>query len=150
MTKKIALFAAIMAATTGLAHIPAARAQAIDVIAVRQTAMALETGSFGYIRSVVAAKGDVKPLENPAKAIARWATLMPTMFPAGSDKGGNTKALPEIWTDKAGFEKVALAAADAATKLSAAAKAGDAEEVAVQTKALGEQCGACHRGYRAK
>jgi cytochrome c556 len=75
---------------------------------------------------------------------------MPVLFPPGSDKGGDTKALPEIWTDRAGFEKIASDAGAAATKLAEAAKAGDADEVAVQFKALGEQCGTCHKHYRAK
>jgi cytochrome c556 len=112
--------------------------------------MDLQNGSFGFIRSVVASKGDVKQLEVPAKAIARWAATIPSVYPAGSDKGDNTKALPEVWSDRAGFEKIAMTMGEVASKLAAAAKAGDADEVAVETKALGEQCGACHRGYRAK
>ncbi|HEY1410646.1 MAG TPA: cytochrome c, partial [Rhodopila sp.] len=64
--------------------------------------------------------------------------------------GHNTKALPAIWSDPAGFQKVALAASDAATKLATDAKAGDADAVAADTKLLGEQCGACHKSYRAK
>ena len=112
--------------------------------------MALQSGSFGFIRSVVAAKGDVKPLEAPAKAIARFAATIPAVFPAGSDKGGDTKALPEIWSDRAGFEKIAMTLGEAATRLATAAKAGDADAVALEAKAMGDQCGACHRGYRAK
>jgi cytochrome c556 len=79
-----------------------------------------------------------------------WTKVIPTLFPKGTEKGGDTKALPEVWSDPAGFEKIALAATDAATKLAAAAKAGDAEEVAADTKLLGQQCGACHKAYRAK
>lgn len=145
MRNKIAFSAVMMLAAMGMA-----RAQSLDPIAMRQVGMDLETGSFGFIRSVVAAKGDVRPLEGPAKAIARWQAMIPSLFPVGSDKGGDTRALPEIWSDRAGFEKIAMAAGAAATRLAAAAKAGDADAVAVEMKALGEQCGACHRGYRAK
>jgi cytochrome c556 len=145
MTKRIALCAVIMLAGLGVA-----RADGLDPIAVRQAGFDLQNGDFAFIRSVVAAKGDVKPLEVPAKAIAKWTTVIPTLFPKGTETGGNTKALPEIWSDPAGFQKIALAATDAANKLAAAAKAGDAEEVVADTKLLGEQCGACHKGYRAK
>jgi cytochrome c556 len=145
MTKQIAWCAVIMLAGLGVA-----RADGLDPITVRQAGMALQSGDFAFIRSVVAAKGDVKPLEGPAKAIAKWAAVIPSVFPKGSEKGGDTKALPEIWSDPAGFQKISLALGDAATKLAAAAKAGDAEEVASDTKLLGEQCGACHKGYRAK
>jgi cytochrome c556 len=127
-----------------------AHADALDPIAIRQVGMDLTGGDLAYIKSVVTAKGEVKPLEVPAKAIARWAATIPVLFPPGSETGGDTKALPEIWSDRAGFEKIASAARAAATKLAEAAKANDADAVAVQFKALGEQCGACHKGYRAK
>jgi cytochrome c556 len=133
-----------------LAGLGAARADGLDPIAARQAAFDLNNGDFAFIRSVVAAKGDVKPLAVPASAIAKWAAVIPTMFPKGSETGGNTKALPEIWSDPAGFQKIALALGSAATRLAADAKEGDAAAVAADTKALGEQCGACHKTYRAK
>jgi cytochrome c556 len=98
----------------------------------------------------VAAKGDVKPLEVPAKAIGKWATVIPTLFPKGTETGGNTKALPEIWSDPTGFQKIARGLVQASAKLATDAKAGDADLVAADTKALGEQCGACHKACRAK
>ena len=145
MTKRIALCAVMLLAGLGIA-----RADTLDVIAVRQAGFSLQNGDFAFIRSVVKDKGDVKPLEVPAKAIAMWTKLIPTLFPKGTETGGNTKALPAIWSDSAGFEKIALAANAAATKLAADAKAGNTEEVAADAKLLGEQCGACHKGYRQK
>jgi cytochrome c556 len=122
----------------------------LDPIAVRQAGFSLQNGDFAFIRSVVKDKGDVKPLEGPAKAIAMWTKVIPTLFPKGTETGGNTKALPEVWSDPAGFQKIALAANEAATKLASDAKAGNVEEVAADAKLLGQQCGACHKGYRAK
>ena len=145
MTKQIALCAVIM-----LAGLGSAWADGLDVIAVRRAGYALQGGDFAYIRAILKDKGDVKQLEVPAKAIAGWATLIPTLFPKGTETGGDTKALPEIWSDPDGFKKLAVAATDAANKLAVAAKAGDADEVAADTKLLGEQCGACHKSYRAK
>jgi cytochrome c556 len=150
MTKQRALCAVIALVGIAAAAPPSARADGLDPIAVRQAGYSLQNGDFAFIRSVVAAKGDVKPLEVPARAIAKWAAVIPTLFPKGTETGGNTKALPAIWSDPAGFQKIALALGDAATKLATDAKAGNAEEVAADTKALGEQCGACHKTYRAK
>lgn len=150
MRSRIALCVVIMVAAFGLPAAGVAQADGLDPIVVRQAGMDLTNGNFAFIRSVVAAKGDVKPLEGSAKAISKWAGLIPAVFPAGSDKGHDTKALPEIWSDRAGFEKIAVAMGAAADKLAVAAKAGDLDAVAVETKAMGEQCGACHRGYRAK
>ena len=127
-----------------------ASAQGIDPIETRQAGQDLLAGDFAGIRAVVAAKGDVKTLENPAKAMARWIRQFPTQFPKGSDQGHNTKALPAIWSDMAGFQKSADEMADAADKLAVAAKAGDAEVVATQVKAVADACGACHRTFRAK
>lgn len=145
MTKRIALCAVLLLAGLGVA-----RADGLDPIAVRQAGFSLQNGDFAFIRSVVKDKGDVKPLEGPAKAIAMWTKVIPTLFPKGTETGGNTKALPEVWSDPAGFQKIALAANEAATKLASDAKAGNVEEVAADAKLLGQQCGACHKGYRAK
>src|SRR5208337_1278727 len=112
MKNRIALSAVILLAGPAIA-----RADGLDPIAIRQVGMDLTGGDFAYLRSVVAAKGDVKPLEVPAKAIARWAATIPVMFPPGSDKGGDTKALPEVWSDRAGFEKIAVAMGAVATKV---------------------------------
>jgi cytochrome c556 len=150
MITRIALSAVIMLAAAGVAPMGVARADGVDPIAIRQAGMSLQAGDFAYIRSVVAAKGDVKPLEVPAKAIVKWAAVIPTLFAKGTETGHDTKALPEIWSDTAGFQKIALSLGEAASKLAVAAKAGDEAEVAVAAKAMGEQCGACHKTYRAK
>jgi cytochrome c556 len=150
MVKGIALSALAALAVIGVASVGAAHADGLDPIAMRKVGMDLEAGAFRFIRSVLEAKGDVKTVESSAKAIARWQSeMVPNLFPAGSDKG-DTKALPEIWSDRAGFEKYAAAAAGAATRLAAAAKAGDADAVGAEMQALGKECGGCHRAYRAR
>lgn len=151
MRNRIAVCGAALALSLGISAwgMSAWAADGVDVIAVRQIAFDLNNGDFAYIRSVVAAKGDVKQLEAPAKAIARWASVLPTLFPAGSDKG-ETKARSEIWSDNAGFRKVAATLGDAAAKLATDAKASNADAVAADAKTLGDACGACHRGYRAR
>jgi cytochrome c556 len=89
-------------------------------------------------------------LEAPAKAIGKWAAVIPSLFPKGTETGNDTKALPEIWSDTAGFQKIAMALNEAANKLATDAKAGAADLVEADFKALGEQCAACHKAYRAK
>lgn len=144
MNKPILLCTAMLLATAGLA-----RAE-VNPIEVRQTGMDLLSGDFLGIRAVIAAKDDVKKLENSAKAMQRWAALIPSLFPKGSETGGNTKALPEIWSDMAGFQKAAADLGIEAGKLVVAAKAGDADAVAALAKPIGDACGACHKTYRAK
>jgi cytochrome c556 len=127
-----------------------AQAAGPDPIETRQAGQDLVAGDFAGIRAVVMLKGDVKTLEKPADAIARWIKQFPSQFPPGSDTGHNTKALPAVWSDAAGFQKAADTMVEAADKLSQLAKAGDAEGVAAQVKVVGDACGACHRTYRAR
>ncbi len=144
MTRKLALIVAMVLVVGGTA-----RADGIDPITVRQTGMDLVAATAGGIKAVVTANGDVKTIEGPAKAIKRWAQVLPTLFVPGSDKG-DTKAAPAIWTDSAGFHKAADALATAADALATAAKAGDAAAVAAAFKDTGAACGACHKDYRLK
>ena len=144
MRQKLALLAMVGAMTVGFA-----RADGLNVIEVRQAGQDLFSSDFAGIRAVVAAKGDVKTLVNPAAAMARWMRSYPSLFPAGSDKGNNTKALPTVWSDPAGFQKFANQLAEAADKMAQDAKAGDADGVAAQIKAMGDICVACHKTYRA-
>jgi cytochrome c556 len=145
MTRKLVMLAVLALTTAGIA-----RAAGFDVIETRQAGQDVMNGDFLGIKAVAAAKGDVKTLENPAKYMARWARQYPTLFPKGSDQGHNTKALPEIWTDMAGFEKDANELADAADKLAVLAKAGDTDAVVAQIKVVGDACAACHKTFRAR
>jgi cytochrome c556 len=140
---------ALLVASTGMSS-QRAKADTLDPIAVRQAVMSLQGGNASFVRSVVTSKGDVKQLEFSANAIAKSAAVIPSLFPKGTEKGGNTKALPEIWSDPAGFQKLATSLGDAAKKLAVDAKAGDTEAVAADFKVMGDQCNDCHKGYRAK
>jgi cytochrome c556 len=66
------------------------------------------------------------------------------LFPPGSD-AGETKAKPEVWSDRAGFEKTMQDAIAAAGALAAVK-----EEAAFRPAlgALGQNCKACHDKYR--
>ena len=91
MTRTFLFLAVLGVATAGIA-----RAQSFDVIETRQAGQDLLAGDFAGIRGVVAAKGDIKTLEVPSKAMARWARQIPTLFPKGSETGHNTKATAAV------------------------------------------------------
>ena len=145
MKRTLALALVASLAVGGLA-----RAAGPDPIAVRQAGQDLLFGTFTGIRGVVAAKGDITKLEQPAKAMARWIRVFPSLFPPGSDKGEHTKALPAIWSNHAGFVKAADRLAVAADKLATDAKAGNRDAVVAQIKVVGHACGACHREFKAR
>jgi len=68
------------------------------------------------------------------------------LFPEGSEKQDD-KALPTIWSDRAGFEEHRMAAKNAALAVAAST---DAASFQTAFKSLGGSCGACHEKYRAK
>jgi cytochrome c556 len=145
MTRKLALLTAAVLALGGAAY-----AQTFDPIKTRQAGQDVLSGTLAGVKAVITLKGDIKSLEGPGKAIQKWALVFPTLFPAGTDKGENTKAAPAIWTDRAGFQKDAEALSAAGEKLATAAKAGDETAVLAAYKEIGDACGACHKDYRLK
>lgn len=121
-----------------------------DVIAARQAAFDLMAGTLIGMKAAVDGNQDVKQLVDPAKGIASWGRSIPNMFPDGTQQGHNTKARPEVWSDRANFEKAAANLVAAADRLSQLAEANDKSGFATQYQAMTQACGACHRSYRAR
>lgn len=148
--RRLAAVGVLLAGSLGVAAAALAQAPAFDPIKTRQAGQLLVFGSFIGMRQAVIHKQPVKPFVEPATAIARWMEQYPSLFPPGSDKGDNTKALPAIWKNFATFQKDAANASAAAQKLATLAKADNAAGFAAQLKVLGGTCGTCHKEFRAK
>jgi cytochrome c556 len=72
-----------------------------------------------------------------------------TLWPAGSDTGGDTTSSPKIWEDPAGFQAAIdkfRSDADAAV----AAAPADVDGLKAQMGVVGSNCGACHETFRIK
>jgi cytochrome c556 len=121
-----------------------------QIIAIRKAMMDLQNGVAGAMKGAVDAKQDVKPFVPGAKGLVSSSKVIPLLFPAGTEKGGDTKAKPDIWSDQAGFQKAAANLTAAAEKLVPLADANDKEGFATQFAAVGQACGACHRNYRVR
>jgi cytochrome c556 len=120
------------------------------LIAARQSAYAMSSGTFAGMKDAIKDGEDVKPWADAAADMAEWAGVIPSLFPPGTEKGNDTKAKPAVWSDRAGFVKAAGVYEDAAKKLAAAAKANDKAAFAAAFKETGKACGACHKAYREK
>jgi cytochrome c556 len=120
------------------------------LIAARQSAYAMSSGTFAGMKDAIKDGEDVKPWADAAADMAEWAGVIPSLFPPGTEKGNDTKAKPAVWSDRAGFIKAAGVYQDAAKKLAAAAKANDKAAFAAAFKETGKACGACHKAYREK
>jgi cytochrome c556 len=119
-----------------------------DVIAQRREGLRGMGRQMEAIKAVTDARGDTRPLVERVDAMIAFYQGLPALFPAGSGTG-DTRALPTIWSDRAGFEQ---ANANLVTRLQAMRAAAAAGDVAATTAAFNETgagCGACHRPYRA-
>ena len=159
MLKTLALATAVLVAATPLAHEPAwaqaappggVTVPALTIIQARQTAYDLQGGIADAIKDGIAHDASPKSFVNATKALVRYSTVIPLLFPAGTETGGETKAKPEIWSDRAGFEKAAANFGEAAKALQARAEADDKPGFASAFDAMGKTCGACHRAYRVR
>ena len=98
------------------------------------------------------AKGEAPYDQAKAQAIfasyVDAASKMPGLFPETSKTGGDTAALPAIWTNKADFDAKF-------TKFGADAKAAqssvkDLDSFKAAFGGLTKNCGGCHETYRVK
>jgi cytochrome c556 len=126
-----------------------------EVITARRDGLKRMSQHMEAIKAATEARSDPQALVARAEDMQAWFQALPTRFPAGTDTPpgtgpGQTRALPVIWTERAGFERAAANAAAAAGVLRTAAASGDAAATAKAFQELGSTCGACHRTYRAR
>jgi len=152
MTKS--LVAAALAVTLGsLAGFAAAQVKPEIMVKQRQSAMALIGKYWGPIAGM--ASGKVSPYN--ADVISRNATYLENLaqmpwdgFHDSTKDEKNTKALPEVWSQKAKFDELAQRLQTETAKLGEVARKKDEAGVKQQYAAVGKVCGACHEGFRAK
>jgi cytochrome c556 len=123
-----------------------------DAIKYRQSAMFVMGTHFGRIGAMVNGKApyDAKVAETSAAVVADMSKLPWPGFIPGTDKGGNTKAKPEIWTDQAKFKENNDKLMAQTPKLAAAAKTGDLETLKTAFSATADICKSCHDDFRNK
>ena len=136
---------------TALTALPAAAQyrNAEAAIKYRQSAMALQGNHMGRLGAMI--KGDVPfDAKVAAENIEITAVLNRLQFAAfvdGSDKG-NTKAKPEIWTEKDKFNAAVAKSQEDVLKLAAAGKTGNFDQIKAAAGAVGQSCKACHDTYK--
>ena len=150
MNKKTLVVAVVGALAVGtmVGGATIAFAQA-DVIKQREENRKAAGAAMRAIKGVIDSKGDPKVVVEQAAKLKTLEAAFITMFPAGSDKG-ETKALPTVWSDWAGFQAASKNADMAYDKLAVAAGTGDMAAIGEAFGAAGKACGACHQKFRAK
>lgn len=133
------------AAVVGGATIAVAQA---DIVKERQENRKQAGAAMRAIKAVIDAKGPTAPAVEQAAKLKTLEAAFVKMFPPGSDK--DTKALPTVWTDSAGFQAANKAADAAYDKLAVAAGSGNMAALQAAFADTGKSCGACHDKFRAK
>jgi cytochrome c556 len=113
----------------------------------RVAAMKANGGALKALGAAAKA-GTITP-EDVAKAqgLVDVAIGLPELFTEGSITP-KSRALPEIWTNKAGWDEKLSAFQAAADTVLASAKSGDPAALGAAVDKAGEACGACHKIFR--
>jgi cytochrome c556 len=118
-----------------------------DVITARRDGFKGVARHMEGIKAVVDQRGDPRTTGAAIAEMIGFFEGLPARFPAGSGSG-DTRALPAIWTDRAGFETANTNMVAQLRSLQAAANAGDQAAFGAAFQQTGATCGACHRPYR--
>jgi cytochrome c556 len=123
-----------------------------DAIKYRQSAMFVMAQHFGRLGAMASGKApfDAASAQANAEVVLAMSKLPFVAFGEGTDKGGNTKAKPEIWTKKADFDSKGKSMQDEIVKLAAATKTGNLDQIKAAFDGAGKSCKACHDDYREK
>lgn len=150
MKKSLVALSIALASTAALAQV-----KPEEAIKYRQSGYAFMAWNMGRIKANVEGgnfnKDDVIKAATAIQAIANSG--MGALYLPGTDKGKGweeSRAKPEIWTDKEKITKAATAFNKEANEMAKVAATGDAAAVGVQLGKLGGTCKGCHDDFKVK
>jgi len=119
-----------------------------EIVAARRAAFYLSAMTMARMKEAIGSdKIDIKEMKWPAQFMAQWASVLPTMFPEGTNTP-QSEALAVVWTDRAGFAARAKDYQAAATELSKIAQTGDRAAFAAGRDRVIQTCNNCHKSFR--
>jgi cytochrome c556 len=123
-----------------------------DAIKYRQSSLFIMSQHFSRVGAMTSGRVpfDAKTAAENAEIVAEMAKLPWAAFAPGTDKGGNTRAKPEIWTDSAKFKESSDKLVAESAKLAAAAKTGNLDAIKTAFAATGATCKSCHDSFRSQ
>ena len=142
-----------VAAVVGMATALPAAAQfqrPEQAVKYRQSAMALQNNHLG--RVIAMANGrvpfDAKVAQENIEIIAMINRLQFTAFIDGTDKVGNTRAKPEVWTEKDKWAAAVAKSQEDVGKLVVAGRSGNIDQIKTAAGAVGGSCKGCHDAFQ--
>ncbi|NKE68275.1 cytochrome c [Ramlibacter sp. RBP-2] len=148
--KFAASLAAAAAAAAFAAPASAQFAKAEDAIKYRQSALFVMGQHFGRIGAMANGRVpyDAKAAVENAEVVATVAKLPWAGFGAGTEKGRDTRAKPEIWLEPAKFKDHQEKLQAEAPKLLAAARTSNLDTLKTAFGAAARTCKGCHDDFR--
>ena len=151
MTKFGAMMGVALVAASAILAAPASAqfAKPEDAIKYRRAVMTLMNAHVGRVAAVVRGNRPFNAAEVQANAalVETLSKLPFDGFAAGTDKG-DTRAKPEIWANADKFKAAGEQMQSAVTAMSAAAKAGNLDQVKATFGDVGKACKSCHDEFR--
>jgi cytochrome c556 len=145
------LILAALAVAGAVTALPAAAqfAKPEDAIKYRQSAMFLQSQTFGRVFGMANGRVpfDAKVMSDNIDLVATLNKLQFSAFVDGTDKG-NTKAKPEIWAQKDKWNANVAKSQEDVAKLVAAGKTGNIDQIKAAAGAVGQSCKGCHDEFR--
>lgn len=151
MNKIMTVAVAGAALALGVASEAMAQAKPDVLVKQRQAAMTLIGKYWGPVAGMASGK-----VPYNADVVARNATYLENLSQMPWDgfhestKGEKSRALPEVYSQRAKFDEFAERMQAEIAKLGQVARARNEAGVKQQFGAVGKTCGGCHDGFRAK
>ena len=142
--RRAVVLASLLALGTGVAFAQSA------AIAERKELFKAMGGAAGPMGKMLRGEEafDLAKVQSGLTVIGANSVKVAKLFPTDSQTGGETKALPSIWTDKAKFDAI-FPKMDAAVAAAIPAIKDEASFKTEIVKVLGN-CSACHNDFRVK
>ncbi len=147
--KKTLLFALALA---GAAVVAQAQIKPENQLKLRKAAYSLMGYSFAPLAAMAEGKRPYSREDaiRSADLLVQVAAVPKAMFGEGTDKVGETRAKPEIWTHRADFDAKMNKMVEEVTKLPQVARNGDEAALKKAVHDIDDACNACHDEYRTK
>jgi cytochrome c556 len=142
----------LVATTAAVLAVPAAAqfAKPEDAIKYRQNALFVMAQHFGRIGAMVNGRVpyDAAAAIANAEIVADMSKLPWAGFGPGTDKGANTRAKSEVWSEAVKFKDNGDKLTSDSLKLLAAAKMGNPDMLKTAFLATAGTCKSCHDSFR--
>ena len=145
LTTLAALALTLGVTASGLAQ----TADPASIIRERREGLRAVAANVEALQAIAVGRTDPRAGLPRIAAIATFFTNFPDRFPP-STQAGDTRALPGVFTDRAGFVAVYTAFQVQLANVQTVAAAGDSAAFGPALQQMGASCGNCHRPYRGR